>query len=203
MLFFVYKSKPPKNMPKVRKYVDPGSYLFHPGMKNVPVLAPKWHAFVSGEVRERSLQSMAGIPYDEDEEELEKATRLKQLEEDRLDLPGHENRPNEPKVAEAATQAATIQHVQKRKLYKVISGSEVHWFRQQHGIGVGEPAYTRERCRPSWLHRNGGQRCSHLLRRSPPRAHAEILSGKSSGINGFRGKPRSSRRKKLRRSCLS
>ena len=61
-------------------------------------------------------------------------------------------------------------------------------------MGVGEPAlghprYTRERCRPSWLHRNGGQRCSHLLRRSASGPHAEIPLGKIRGINGFRGNP--------------
>ena len=49
--FFCYFAKPPKNMPKTRKYVDAGSSLFHAGMRAVPVLAPKWHAFVSGEVQ--------------------------------------------------------------------------------------------------------------------------------------------------------
>ena len=57
------------------------------------------------------------------------------------------------------------------------------------GTALGHPRYTRERCGPSWLHRNGGQRCSHLLRRSPPRAPAEILIGKSGRIDGFRGNP--------------
>ena len=45
-----------------------------------------------------------------------------------MDQLGHEDEPNEPQEAEAATQAAAIQHVKKRKPYKQTSGSEVHWF---------------------------------------------------------------------------
>ena len=126
--FSCYFSKPPKTMPKERKYVDAGSSLFHAGMRSVPALAPKWHAFVCAKVREKNIKSMAGRPSIEDEEELENEKRLKQIEEEGLDQPGHENEPNEPQEAEAATQAAAIQHVKKRKLYKVTSGSEVHWF---------------------------------------------------------------------------
>ena len=59
-------------------------------------------------------------------EEMEKAKRLKVLEEEErrqederwLNQPGSEDQLNEPKDVEAATQAATISHG-KRKLYRV------------------------------------------------------------------------------------
>ena len=65
---FVYKTAPPLNQPKQRKYVDTGTALFKDQVRNVPVLAPKFQALVTREVREQSLASMAGIPQVEDDE---------------------------------------------------------------------------------------------------------------------------------------
>ena len=76
-IFFVYKGRRP-NHPKIRKFVDSGSALFHQVMNNVPVLAPEHHAFVSKEVRDKSLSNMCGTPQDMDPDVMAK----KQLEDE-------------------------------------------------------------------------------------------------------------------------
>ena len=69
--FCIYKGKMPKTMPKNRMYVDNGSPLFNQVVRNVPVLAPKHQALVTRDVREQSLNSMTGIPHNEDKGEQE------------------------------------------------------------------------------------------------------------------------------------
>jgi hypothetical protein len=71
---YVYKGKMPKNQPKNRLFVEPGSSLFNQIMRNVPVLAPKSQAFVAKAVWEASLLTMVGVPHTEDAEEMEKCS---------------------------------------------------------------------------------------------------------------------------------
>ena len=73
--WFVYKGRMPK-MPKERQFVDVGSSLFQEVMRNVPVLNPRHQAFVSRDVRETSLMSMAGTPNIEFTAELERERKL-------------------------------------------------------------------------------------------------------------------------------
>ena len=76
-IFFVYKGRRP-NHPKIRKFVDSGSALFYEVMNNVPVLAPEQHAFVSKEVRDKSLSDMCGTSQVMDPDVMAK----KQLEDE-------------------------------------------------------------------------------------------------------------------------
>ena len=139
--FCVYKGKLPKNMPKNRMYVDVGSSLFNQVMKNVPVLAPKNHAYVSRAVRDTSLGSMVGIPHNEDDGEQE---RLKLILEDDDDAP----RLDQPE--EVNQQAAIAIHVKKRRLYRVLSGTDVPWFPHDNDMEL-----LKELCweagRPRWV----------------------------------------------------
>ena len=122
--FYVYKGRVPKNMPKNRMHVDAGSPLFNLQMKNVPVLAPKHQAFVCRQIREASLQNMAGVPHDEDAEEQEKLM-CKALSGDGEGL----NQPEEADAKDAQAQVKElVSQVRKRKLYRQLSGTEVPWF---------------------------------------------------------------------------
>ena len=67
--FLVWKGPVPRCLAKQRLHVDPGSSLFNRIMKGVPVLNPKHAAFVSREVRDKSLATMIGVPSTDDEVE--------------------------------------------------------------------------------------------------------------------------------------
>ena len=141
---YVYKGRVPKNMPKNRMFVDAGSPLFNQVVKNVPVLAPKHQAFVCREVRETSLQSMAGVPHDEDAEEQEKITLTVDVEEGL-------NQPEEADAKDAQTQVKElVAQVKKRKLYRQLSGTEVPWFPHDNAMEL-----LREFCweagSPRWV----------------------------------------------------
>ena len=143
---YVYKGRVPKNKPKNRMFVDAGSSLFNQVVKNVPVLAPKHQAFVCREVREISLQTMAGVPHDEDAEEQEKLTR-KALDGDGEGL----NQPEEADAKDAQDQVKElVAQVKKRKLYRQLSGTEVPWFPHDNDMDL-----LREFCweagSPRWV----------------------------------------------------
>ena len=61
LLFLCYKGRLPKDLAKIRRYVDAGSPVFNEVVRNVPVLPQTSHALVSREVRETSLQAMTGL----------------------------------------------------------------------------------------------------------------------------------------------
>ena len=69
--FLVWKGPVPRCLAKHRLHVDAGSSLFNQIMKGVPVLVPKHAAFVSREVRDKSLSTMIGVASTEDEAEKE------------------------------------------------------------------------------------------------------------------------------------
>jgi hypothetical protein len=144
-VLLVYKGKVPKNMPKTRQHVDANSSLFNQIVRNVPVLAPKNQAYVSRAVREASLNSMTGIPHDEDEGEKEKA---KTLEEDDESTGLNQRRLNQPDEAEE--RAFVAAHVKKRKLYRQLSGTDVPWFPHDN-----DPDLLKELCweagTPRWV----------------------------------------------------
>ena len=148
--FYVYKGRMPKNKPVTRLYVDPGTSLFQQVMKAVPVLHPKFAAFVSREVREASLASMAGIPECDDEEEKKKK---QQKDEEEAEEQQELNQPLSPAAsarAEAQVIEQTVSGVKKRKLYRQVSGTEVPWFPHDNA-----PELLKELCheagRPRWV----------------------------------------------------
>ena len=65
----------PATTPSIGNSWMPEVDVFQMVMRNVLVLAPKNHAYVSKTVRDASLASMLGIPQDEDPEEKEKQRR--------------------------------------------------------------------------------------------------------------------------------
>ena len=103
---FVWKGKLPKGLPKERRYVDAGSCLYNEVLLRVPVVHPKFLAFVDKGVREESLRTMAGLP-------------LNTLPEGAA--------PDGAAPAPVQT-AELIKHVKKRRLYRQSTGEEVVWF---------------------------------------------------------------------------
>ena len=136
LLAFMGKTPP---MHKTRQFIDAGSFLFNPCVRNVPVISPKLHAFVSKEVRDTSLANMQGTPHTEDPLEQEKATDIVATE-DGLHQPQD---PDGEKrfVANAA---------KRRQLYRQVSTEFVPWFPHDN-----HPAILREMCyelhRPRWV----------------------------------------------------
>ena len=126
-------------------YVDAGSGLFIQVVRNVPVLAPKNQAYVSREVREKSLETMAGVPHHEDKEEEEKLQR-KTGEDEGDGL--HQPEDTEDRKKEEAARVASV--VKKRKLYRQLTGQEVPWFPHDNDIEL-----VKELCweagRPRWV----------------------------------------------------
>ena len=130
-------------MPKTRQHVDWNSPLFNQVMRNVPVLPPKLQAYVSRTVRDTSLQSMTGVPHDEDEGEKSK---LQQIEEDERTGPVQLDQQG----TEADDKAFVHTNIKKRKLYRQITGTEVPWFPHDNS-----PDLLKEFCweagNPRWV----------------------------------------------------
>ena len=61
LLYMCYKGRMPRNLAKMRVYVDNGSPMFNEVVRNVPVLSQKKHALVTREILEKSLQGMVGV----------------------------------------------------------------------------------------------------------------------------------------------
>ena len=126
----VFRGKMPKNMPKQRKYVDANTLLFNQVVRNVPVLNPKHYAYVSREVREKSLLSMVGVPHTEDVEELAKQTRDDEDDTLAVSATAASEGPDE--------RQKTLQAIsgKKRKLYRQMSGTQVPWFPHDNDIDL-------------------------------------------------------------------
>ena len=135
---YEYKGRVPKNMPKNRMHIDNGSSLFNQVVRNVPVLAPKHHAYVSREVREASLATMAGVPHDEDQEEKENLKR-KEIEEE-----------GEQEDAEEQDKVHVAANLKKRKLYRQHTGQEVPWFPHDNDMELLKE-FVWEAGRPRWV----------------------------------------------------
>ena len=140
--WYLYKGRLPKHMPKFRKDVDAGSPLFNQVLRNVPVLAPKHHAYVSKEVRQISLMSMTGVPHSDDP--LEKA---KMSSDDGASGPVL-NQPEADASLRAKDEVAAA--MKKRKLYRQTTGQEVQWFPHDN-----DPDLLKELCweagNPRWV----------------------------------------------------
>ena len=138
--WYLYKGRVPKTMPKFRQNVDAGSPLFNQVVRNVPVLAPKHHAYVSKAVRQTSLATMTGVPQCDDP--AEKAKLQSQSSDDGPGL-------HQPAVTLPPPEAA-VDAVKKRKLYRQASGQEAQWFPHDN-----DPELLRECCweagRPRWV----------------------------------------------------
>ena len=65
-VFLCWKGLVPRCVAKHRVYVDAGSTTFHQIMKSVPILPPKQQAYVSSDVRDKSLATMIGVASTED-----------------------------------------------------------------------------------------------------------------------------------------
>ena len=140
----VFRGKMPKNMPKQRKYVDANTLLFNQVVRNVPVLNPKHYAYVSREVREKSLLSMVGVPHTEDVEELAKQTRDDEDDTLAVSATAASEGPDE--------RQKTLQAIsgKKRKLYRQISGTQVPWFPHDNDIDLLKELCW-EAARPRWV----------------------------------------------------
>ena len=132
LLFLCYKGRIPKQLSRVRKFVDQGSQLFCSVLKNVPVLSQKQHALVSKEVRDESMAAMAGV-------------EVGQAEEKDPECEPPEPMNDEAETAEtAATDSATVEKegskafasgvLKKRRLYRQAAGTEVPWFPHDNDI---------------------------------------------------------------------
>ena len=191
--FYAYKGRTPKLMPKNRHYVDHGSSLFNQLMKNVPVLAPKLQAFVTKGVRETSLESMLGVPHDEDAGEKVKIKLLHQEDiDDAGDQPHSADPPPADKIARASTRGR-----KNRNLYQQLTGMEVPWFPHDNAIDLlmelvweaGRPRWVFSRDtsgwrRRSWLLGGGLQRRGRLLRRASSDPLDHVLVGVGRGGDG-------------------
>lgn len=137
-VFMVFAGKMPKNFPKGRWYVDQGSMLYNEVLKNVPVLHPRNHAYVSKQVRETSLATMAGVPLIEDENEMAKAKDF-------------DDGDDAPEISKPADERAFVMSaVRKRKLYRQMSDKEEIWFPHDN-----DPELLKELCfeagKPRWV----------------------------------------------------
>ena len=138
---YAYKGKQPQSMPKARLYVDEGSLLFNEVVRNVPVLAPKYQALVPKAVREKSLETMVGVPGDDGGD-------------DNAQDPGDvETQPSAAELEELANKQAKAlvdAQMNKRKLYRQTTGTNVPWFPHDNDIEL-----LKELCweagRPRWV----------------------------------------------------
>ena len=111
----------------------------------MPVLAPKLQAFVPKGVRETSLDSMVGVPHDEDEGEQ---VRIKLLQQE--DNDGASDSPHTADPPPADTIARAAARRKNRKLYKQLSGTEVPWFPHDNAIDLLKELVW-EAGRPRWV----------------------------------------------------
>ena len=110
-----WKGRLPDGLPKDRLYVDKESPLYNEVMMRVPVCAPKDLAFVSKDVREKSLRTMGGVCDDSSRDLLGEVA---------------DTAANEPGEAATASHMASdfTQHVKRRRLYRQTTGTDVVWF---------------------------------------------------------------------------
>ena len=106
------------------------------------MLAPRHQALVSSEVRQISLNSMVGVPNNEDDVEAEKQDQIEDDDEfDRL------HQPDGPDPEDKGFVAA---HVKKRKLYRQHTGTDVPWFPHDNDMEL-----LKELCweggKPRWV----------------------------------------------------
>ena len=145
-VFLCWKGLVPRCVAKHRVYVDAGSTIFHQIMKSVPILPPKQQAYVSSDVRDKSLATMIGVASTEDEAEKEKKVRADAeaaaeaaAEATAAEATGEagvhqpvpqlalEDVPGETPVDEE-TQARVESVIKKRKLYRHTTGTMLPWF---------------------------------------------------------------------------
>ena len=151
VMLLCYKGRKPKQMAKIRQFVDAGSPLFNEVMRNVPVLPQKSHALVPKQVRETSLASMVGQCVAEVEaEEREKLGYCHPLQEDEGADCGAEAR-DEAATAVRPEKALVTAAVKKRKLYRQLTGTEVPWFPHDNDIELLKEL-CHEAGKPRWVH---------------------------------------------------
>lgn len=126
LLFLCYKGKLPKQLAKVRAFVDGGSPVFNEVVRNVPVLSQKGHALVSRDIREKSLAAMIGVDVCEEEAKDPSHMPPPPAEDEDAETAGAA----ETADADASSGAKAVVNAakKKRKLYRQLSGSEVPWF---------------------------------------------------------------------------
>ena len=98
-------------------FLDNGSPLFNQVVRNVPVLAPKHQALVTRDVREQSLNSMTGIPHNEDKGEQDKEERISE-ETTTEGVLGGLNQPESEETQAQEKKALVAAVVKKCKLYR-------------------------------------------------------------------------------------
>ena len=130
MLYMAYKTNIPKQLNKVRQYVDAGSTVFNDVVRNVPVLPQKSHALVCRKVRETSLQTMIGMDVSEAEAKVpEYQAPLPNDDEDAATAGA------DAATADASTGKALVSAaIKKRKLYRQLSGAEAPWFPHDNDV---------------------------------------------------------------------
>ena len=124
----------PKQMAKTRKYVDRGASLFNNVIRNVPVLAPKFHAMVSREVREVSLASMTGIESNSDLVEAEREQRWAEAES--RSGGGEGGQEGAKRALDKKVRHGCASAFKKRRLYKHHTGTEVPWFPHDNDMDI-------------------------------------------------------------------
>ena len=128
LLLLCNKGRVPKELAKMRVYVDPGSPIFNEVIRNVPVLAQKNHALVSREVREKSLNSMVGVDV-ADEEAKDPERQPPQLMDDEDAATAGADAATADASSEKAPEKALVSAaIKKRKLYRQLTGTELPWF---------------------------------------------------------------------------
>ena len=148
LLFLCYKGRMPKQLAKTRTYVDGGSPMFNEVVRNVPVLAPKNHALVTRDIREKSLQSMTGVDVSEVEATDPEHQGTPPLEDEEAATAGAEL----ATAGEASAQKALVVAViKRRKLYRQLSGTEVPWFPHDND-GELLKELCHEAGRPRWVY---------------------------------------------------